>query len=556
MQIQPTEEGQYPVNGGQPGQNIAALSVAEKDALLGQVLAELEQEKRKLQIEAALDRVRTRAMAMQQSDELKDLIALVSVELSRLDFELNRSSIIIFDPRTKGMTWWMSHPETPTEPMGMFVQYHNHPSFLAVLSAWEERELRWQYILEGDVKRTWDQFLFAETGLSKLPAPVIAAMRAQTKVYLSASFNKFGGLSIATLKPLSHTQFDVLLRFANVFDLTYTRFNDLQLAEAQRREAQIEASLEKVRSRSLAMHKSTELKEVISVVLQKLQQLGVAMEGRSAIIVVLEEGVKEFTQFVASLEHSSVISQHTPYFDTPILNDFWDARVKDEKFYTKSYSVIEKNELFNFSFEQTELRHLPEKEKTWLLEQKHYEVAVALEKHSGVIIANMTADPLPAEDYQLFQRFARVFEQAYTRFLDLQKAEAQAREARIEAALERVRARAMAMQRSEELKDLIATVSTELSKLDLVLDRSFIMTFDAETKDTIWWMSHPESPSEPMALSVPYHQQSPYQALLKAWQERQVKWQYTLGGTLKHLGTGSCLLRRDSLNCQITLLRT
>ena len=34
--------------------------------------------------------------------------------------------------------------------------------------------------------------------------------------------------------------------------------------------------------------------------------------------------------------------------------------------------------------------------------------------------------------HDIFKRFAKVFEQTYTRFLDLQKAEAQAREAQIE----------------------------------------------------------------------------------------------------------------------------
>ena len=58
----------------------------------------------------------------------------------------------------------------------------------------------------------------------------------------------------------------------------------------------------------------------------------------------------------------------------------------------------------------------------------------------------------------ILKRFAKVFEQTYTRFLDLQKAEAQAREAQIELGLERVRARAMAMQKSDELKELIGTV--------------------------------------------------------------------------------------------------
>jgi hypothetical protein len=85
-----------------------------------------------------------------------------------------------------------------------------------------------------------------ELKLSQLPAIIIANMRSQTKVYLSASFNHFGGLFIATLEPLSQENFNILLRFAKVFDQTYTRFNDLKLAESQAREAKIEAALERV----------------------------------------------------------------------------------------------------------------------------------------------------------------------------------------------------------------------------------------------------------------------------------------------------------------------
>ena len=64
---------------------------------------------------------------------------------------------------------------------------------------------------------------------------------------------------------------DVLCRFGNVFDLTYTRFNDLLKAEAQAREAQIEAALERVRSRSMAMYKSDEMLSVIKVVSEQLR---------------------------------------------------------------------------------------------------------------------------------------------------------------------------------------------------------------------------------------------------------------------------------------------
>ena len=62
----------------------------------------------------------------------------------------------------------------------------------------------------------------------------------------------------------------ILQRFAIVFEQTYTRFLDLQRAEAQVREAQIEAALEKVRSSSMAMHHSDELEKVVSVLFDKL----------------------------------------------------------------------------------------------------------------------------------------------------------------------------------------------------------------------------------------------------------------------------------------------
>ena len=50
-----------------------------------------------------------------------------------------------------------------------------------------------------------------------------------------------------------------------------------------------------------------------------------------------------------------------------------------------------------------------------------------------------TYQPLNEGDKILFKRFLKVFELAYRRYLDIEQAEAQAKEARIETALERVR---------------------------------------------------------------------------------------------------------------------
>src|SRR4030095_13556821 len=64
----------------------------------------------------------------------------------------------------------------------------------------------------------------------------------------------------------------------------------------------------------------------------------------------------------------------------------------------------------------------------------------------------------------------------YRRYLDLQKAEAQAREAEIEASLERVRASTMAMHQSQQILEVIQVLSEQLLHLGFPLHSSNIAT--------------------------------------------------------------------------------
>ena len=98
----------------------------------------------------------------------------------------------------------------------------------------------------------------------------------------------------------------------------------------------------------------------------------------------------------------------------------------------------------------------------------------------------MSTALLKPEAKEGLQRFARVFEQTYTRFLDLQKAEEQAREAQIEAALERVRAKAMAMHNSSDLSDATAIVFTELEKLGISTLRCGIVIIHENKQADLW----------------------------------------------------------------------
>ena len=99
-------------------------------------------------------------------------------------------------------------------------------------------------------------------------------------------------------------------------------------------------------------------------------------------------------------------------------------------------------------------------------------------------------DPITEEAIRIFKRFASVFALTYRRYLDLKQAEERAHEAQIEAALERVRARAMAMHTSDELTRVAEVCWEQFSGLEIpTLRRVLIMVIDPDEDTTSVWAS-------------------------------------------------------------------
>ncbi|MFZ1262393.1 MAG: nuclear transport factor 2 family protein, partial [Chitinophagaceae bacterium] len=239
-------------------------------------LQKAEAQAREAQIELSLERVRAGAMAMRQSAELSKLIVVLYQELTKLDAQLDRCFIMIVNPENQGITWWLAGKEGLMAENGFFIQMNQHPSHLMYLDHWQKRTKKWQYLFEGKEKRDWDKFGFNKTALAKLPEFIKKDMAGVKRIHLSGSSDQFGSLVTGSLEPLPEEHQDIISRFTIAFNQAYTRFLDLQNAEAQVREAQIEASLERVRSRSMAMHKSEELSELSLELVKQVQALGVA----------------------------------------------------------------------------------------------------------------------------------------------------------------------------------------------------------------------------------------------------------------------------------------
>jgi len=94
--------------------------------------------------------------------------------------------------------------------------------------------------------------------------------------------------------------------------------------------------------------------------------------------------------------------------------------------------------------------------------------------------------------HDVFKRFAKVFEQTYTRFLDLQKAEAQAKEATKQAALDRVRGEIASMRTPEDLDRITPLMWKELNTLGISFIRCGVFIMNEPQNKVHTYLSTPD----------------------------------------------------------------
>jgi signal transduction histidine kinase len=485
--------------------------------------AEISEKNRELLVEASLDRVRARALSMQHSKEVMDVADTLYEELQNLDFKYGASTIMIMHDESSSMEHWVAGFDHLKYPESYHVNYFKNPCYDAQFEAWRNGQKYLVYTLAGDEKKAYDEQMFEHNDYQKFPTKEQQWMRAGESVIFSLAFMKHGALHWGPT-PLSEEKAQILQRFAAVFEQSYTRFLDLQKAEAQAREAQIEAALERIRSRTMAMQKSEHLVEVINVVAEQLLQLNFQLNTASFF---LNNDSEDFTFWLAAIGESNPEKIVIPNLSNPALTNIKEAQKNGVDFWADNLSFEEKNAWFQHVFAHSPGR-VPEHRQEYILNTKGYARSVVLMKHIGLFIVNYVPQPYTDAENVIFKRFAYAFEQAYIRFLDLQKAEAQAREAQIEVALERVRARAMSMQTSEEINAVIGKIFTECKSLEIQLDASVIIIYDKQTNDTAWYLTNHQDPDYPARFRVPNNEYTFYTAMLNAWHQKTIDWDYML----------------------------
>ena len=493
-------------------------------------LKKAEAQAREAQIEASLERIRARALAMHHSDELLDVTNVLREEIAQLDDLELESSVVHLYPEKKNtfQAWYSFHLKGTASD-----QIVNSFAKIPINSCAWTKEVLIKYLSsenEYTIESKGRKLLGWYRVLDKfLPEVVEHDPKGKMLVppVLFYNFSKFSGgsLMMVTHEKVSEKTKDLWRRAAAVFDLGYRRFIDLQTAEAQTWEARIETALERVRASSMAMHESQDLGKTATAMFREMDLLGITVL-RSGILIFNDNNTMDV--WGAASEKKGEIFQIGGVINLrghPLLEGVhkaWKAKKatwtyhlkgRDLKNYYKTMSIS--------SLNIPDFARLPKEQ-----------IASAFYFPEGFLFS-FAASVLSDDEGQICQRFAAVFGQAYRRYMDLQKAEVQAREAQIETALERIRSRSMAMHNSDELSALVAVLFDELVKLDVVLARCIIWIIDGQELSARFWQANAEDKTLADSYYIKRIRHPYYNAIIKGWKTKSKRWIYDLKGKEK-----------------------
>jgi signal transduction histidine kinase len=432
-------------------------------------LQKAEAQAREAQIEAAVERVRAQSMAMYNTSDLYKVNQEILSQLNKLKVAgLTGVSIYLVDENEVVTVWDLSSPGNISNPNSYSIKYDSkkYPIMGGFVEKWKTSDDDY-FVLDFPKE--------ALIGVAKefeeiLPEMAVHFNNAIESGQLQHQWNPAGRLSDGilsidlTVPPTEDTK-SIVTKMAGAFNLAYQRFLDLQKAEGQAREANIEAALEKVRSRTLGMQKSDELLEVDKIILQQIKILGIQLFAVGIHICHQHEPVSDAWMgdptgdglFGGDRQFPKVIYEHTHDKLSELMYKGWK---EGETFLETTIQGEGLKE--HMSYIRTIVPAPAKSDNTTPPKFLIFHFAYFSQ---GFFVFVSTEPRL--DEHRIFIRFAKVFEQTYTRFNDLQKAEAQTREAQINLAVERVRARALAMFKSEEIIEVVAKLKDEIIGLNI-----------------------------------------------------------------------------------------
>ena len=407
--------------------------------LLEETIEELEQKRkaveaqnRELEIESSLERVRTVAMSMNKPEDMLLVCRIISEQLELLNVKDIRNVQTAIINEAKGIYQNYEYFTQYKRTSVLEIETKLHPTVEEFSNEMvKSKDAFFTKTFEGKELKDWREY---RKKTNQDPDPILD--KAKSVHYYFYSIGT-GALGVSTYASLSEDEINLFKRFRNVFDLAYRRFIDIEKAIAQAKEAQIETSLERVRAQAMAMRTPEDLAGICEVLYAELHTLGFA-EMRNAMINIYDDAKETFVNYDYSDELGKSIN-HLAYDIHPVIkkqigqlrsagdafseSHFKDKDLEDMKAFRKT--IGEKDD--------------PRIDKADALYYYFYSIGTGA-------IGISTFNVVDGEKLDVLKRFRNVFNLSYQRYTDIALAEVQAKEAKIELALDRVGARTLAMQ--------------------------------------------------------------------------------------------------------------
>ncbi|MFK7933358.1 MAG: ATP-binding protein [Saprospiraceae bacterium] len=207
------------------------MTLREVNDLLQKKEKKIAQLERTLFIEAALERVRAAAMTMYKSEELVNVATVMNAQFKKLGItQAIHSGFVLIDEEKEVQYLWGS--QTDTKLLEFFVlPLFGDQVLQSRFDAWKRQDPIFSTVLEKEALQNSLEVAMPNNRLTDREKESKSAMPDPTYFY----FGNFrhGYLQIIAAEALNREQQEILARFAKVFEQVYTRFLDIQKAEAQ-----------------------------------------------------------------------------------------------------------------------------------------------------------------------------------------------------------------------------------------------------------------------------------------------------------------------------------
>ncbi|MDX2049145.1 MAG: ATP-binding protein [Chitinophagaceae bacterium] len=368
-------------------------------------------------IEAAMEKVRARAMAMQKPNELVEVAELLRREMGLLGVEeLETSSIYIHD-EAKGTTeCWYAIQDIRDNEKKLLADYMT----INLNDTWVGREMLKFYnsdqkqvsiLMQGENRKEWINYCAEHSKLLKGYYGDVIPER----TYHLLKFSN-GYMGAASSRDISKESWDLLKRATAVFSLAYTRFSDLQIAEASAKEAVKQAALDRIRADIASMRTISDLDRITPLIWNELTILGIPFIRCG--VFIMDEKQQLIHTFLSNPEGKAIAAFHLPY-DTPGNLSKVLSHWKEHKIYTDHWDQSAFAEMAAILVKQGAIT-TPDQYLDSIPHGGFY--LHFLPFLQGMLYVGNTTH-LADDDIKLLQSVADTFSTAYARYEDFNKLE-------------------------------------------------------------------------------------------------------------------------------------